>query len=765
MITRGFLTEETINKLAQEEVGKRQYYRPIYSIHKWWARRPGALFRAMILMAATNGKKNLFDTSSDNLQKSFYYQDHDLSDWVVLDPFMGGGTTLVEANRMGAKVIGSDLNPVSYWIVRESLKSLDVNKLDKYFARLEQSVGQKIKRMYTTRSGVAPFIDCDVLYTFWVRYINCKHCQTPIYLFKRYYLNEGAKRNLGISPDNPATVVCRHCHHLNQYKGGKTTTCEICETRFNPDEQAFDEGLCYCHHCNGEPFPLIDEVRSGAPLREKIVAIEYYHPSLKQRLYKSPDKEDLSLYTNLEKQLETESENLLFPQQEIPIGSSSARWRAHQFKNYSQVFSARQILAFNILMRGIKDIPEPEYRNAFITAFSNSLEYNNMMTPYNYPHRKLHHLFTYHALPLTTTPVENAVWGSDEEGAGTFVNCFKRYRSAKAYCNVPFDKYKNDIGEITTITSQKESIGAQFVDSFEKLKSTQKAAWLRASNSANLQGVPDKSVNAVITDPPYFDNIHYSELSNFFYVWLRLFDLGKEFSSNYVPMEHEAIVNVGQGKTDEDYYRLLQSVFSESHRVLKDDGLLMFTFHHSKSQAWWTLLFALRDSGFVIDDFFPITSEYKVNPHVRGKDALDVDLIIVCKKQSPSIKNGKLQLGLITEKVKTRLSQVNGTKPSKSRVQFYFVGEALRAASGMKDQLAPEALDSALKRSIEFAETWHEKYIDIHYKLPLKVANPLTLKEHGQRTYKSVKGKNKVKIATKNIRKALSKARKVKRKK
>ncbi|QTA86710.1 DNA methyltransferase [Desulfonema magnum] len=131
-------TEETISKLAQDETGKRHYYRPVYSLHKWWARRPGALFRSVILLA-TNSADMLFITNGGSLSPySHYFKSHNLEDIIIiLDPFMGGGTTLAEANRLGAKVIGCDLNPVSFWIVRETLRPIDLEKLDNYFHKLE----------------------------------------------------------------------------------------------------------------------------------------------------------------------------------------------------------------------------------------------------------------------------------------------------------------------------------------------------------------------------------------------------------------------------------------------------------------------------------------------------------------------------------------------------------------------------------------------------------------------------------------------------
>lgn len=126
--------EDIISKLAQDEAGKRQYYRPVYSLHKWWARRPGALFRSIILLASDADSDLFTATAGGSLSPySNYFKDHNLEDFVILDPFMGGGTTLVEANRVGARVTGCDLNPVSFWIVRETLKSIDLGKLESYF--------------------------------------------------------------------------------------------------------------------------------------------------------------------------------------------------------------------------------------------------------------------------------------------------------------------------------------------------------------------------------------------------------------------------------------------------------------------------------------------------------------------------------------------------------------------------------------------------------------------------------------------------------
>lgn len=707
--------EQSITKLTQEETGKRQYYRPVYSSHKWWARRPGALFRAMILLAASKSSElKLFERNESKTisTKSTFFRDHDLKDMIIFDPFMGGGTTLVEAIRMGAKVIGCDLNPVSHWIVRETLKQIELKKLERYFLELEKTAGQHIKSLYKTHCTACGNQNSDTLYTFWVRFIECPKCSKPVYLFKHYLLNEGIKRNQKISKKNPAIVVCPNCHGLNKFYGEDSFKCQKCKVESQLYEGVLHNGSFSCPHCSSKNS-LIKTIRGGHYLKEKMIAIEYYCHYCRKRLYKSPDNHDIEKIIEAQKTFDKEKDNLLFPKQCIPKGSSSARWIAHNFHRYYQVFNARQILTFNSLISAINQIPEEEYRNAFITIFSNALEYNNMMTPYNYPHRKLHHLFNYHALPLTTMPVENCVWGVSDEGAGTFVNCYKRYVRAKEYCQRPFDKFKDARNKIQTVQSKKEKIEANFVSSFNELNKTSRGAWLHCRDSSHIPSIPDKSVDAVITDPPYFDNIHYSELSNFFYVWLKLFKPNENFVSDHVPIEEEAIVNLGMGKTEEGYYQLMKSVFAECTRVLKDEGSMMFTFHHSKPQAWWTVLRAIRDSGFVIVDYFPVTSEYKVNPHVRGKKALNTDLVIVCnKKDRIETPYAETSFDTIVTSAAQKIISINGESISDDRLYFYFVGEMLRIGS-QSAKITFEIFKSVFDRSEEFIRQFRTYYPEI----------------------------------------------------
>src|SRR5437879_10170912 len=142
--TRPLMIEKDFNvafiaDLALREKQIQQNYRPVIAVHKWFARRPGALFRALILSEFSGRPVN------EN-----YYQSHHLPDLWVFDPFMGGGTTMVEANRVGCSVVGADINPMAWWIVRQELLDLDVHAYLKAAQQLRAHLEAEVGHLYRT---------------------------------------------------------------------------------------------------------------------------------------------------------------------------------------------------------------------------------------------------------------------------------------------------------------------------------------------------------------------------------------------------------------------------------------------------------------------------------------------------------------------------------------------------------------------------------------------------------------------------------------
>src|SRR6059036_2989968 len=149
---------EFISQLAEMESWRKEVYRPIYHIHKWWAKRLGSIFRGIIL-------GSLLPRGTD--LKEVFYDAHDFSDITVFDPFMGSGTTVGEAHKLGCNALGRDINPVAAEAVRVALGPLDRNLIDRSFAHLAGTVAERIRQLYQTvdRAGN----EAEVLYFFWVK--------------------------------------------------------------------------------------------------------------------------------------------------------------------------------------------------------------------------------------------------------------------------------------------------------------------------------------------------------------------------------------------------------------------------------------------------------------------------------------------------------------------------------------------------------------------------------------------------------------------
>src|SRR5271157_3079326 len=95
---------EFISHLAERESWRKEVHRPIYRVHKWWAKRLGSVFRGILLGA-------VLPDDADLAHK--FYQTHEFTGLSVLDPFMGSGTTIGEAHKLGMTALGRDINPVA----------------------------------------------------------------------------------------------------------------------------------------------------------------------------------------------------------------------------------------------------------------------------------------------------------------------------------------------------------------------------------------------------------------------------------------------------------------------------------------------------------------------------------------------------------------------------------------------------------------------------------------------------------------------------
>ncbi len=158
-------------------------------------------------------------------------------------------------------------------------------------------------------------------------------------------------------------------------------------------------------------------------------------------------------------------------------------------------------------------------------------------------------------------------------------------------------------------------------------------------SSTDLEQIKSSSVDLVITDPPFGGLLHYSELADFFYVWLRLALKSKYpeyFTADYTPKSLEAVANRAREPEDADgfYQRLLTQCWREAHRILKPSGILAFTFHHSEDEPWVAVLESLFDAGFYLEATYPIRSDETKGEGEFGSKTIEYDIIHVCRKRT-----------------------------------------------------------------------------------------------------------------------------------
>ena len=677
--------------------------KPVYQMHTWFARRVGSEFRALLLAAFLD---------EGTTEKEFwerFYSATDLGGPIILDPFMGGGTTIVEALRLGCRVVGVDLNPVAWFVVKKEIEPVDLEALEEAFEQLRAAVAPEIRRWYSTRCFRCNQT-ADIVYAYWVKQIPCERCGSLTPLFQHYAVAKIKQTSW---------IYCPHCDRVfptGQDEKGvlRNPECPSCRTKL----QRYSTGRKYvCYHC-GHEGRVLDAVRkAGERPQARLFALQFLCPHCGEKGCKSPEPEDLQLYQSASKELqELKRRGIPLPDQEIPYGEETRRLLNYGYRYFHELFNDRQLLCLAKLAGVITQIRDRNLREYLLLAFSNALEFNNIMVPYIYNANKVESCFSLHNYLHAQVYVENNVWGTDH-GRGTFLKCYEQIKRGKAYCLSPFERVHQKSGN-GKLTAQKvfthDRIEGKLVDSFEELQRGEGNALLRCRSSTDLSFLPDRSVDAVITDPPYFDNVVYSGVADLFYSWLKGI-LSQEydcFRKPRSPREEEIVVNPKvEAKSEDAYVEGLTQVFRECHRVLKDDGLLAFTFHHTKARAWFTALKAILDSGFSISAAWPVHSESRASPHAKGLRSVLYDVILVCRKrEADGERIGWEQVEeAIREKAEGAIAQLSRIGLKEIDLSTVIVGKSLEVYSQHYPNVFKNGRPVPLEEAIQAIEEVVEK--------------------------------------------------------
>ncbi|MFX1285788.1 MAG: hypothetical protein ACFFB5_19260 [Promethearchaeota archaeon] len=624
------LIEESfpIREISELAIPERSSYKPIYQISKWFARRASSTFRAILLGSIL--------PSSADLMSNFYVE-HNFGDFTVIDPFMGGGTTIIEGLRLGINCVGVDINPIAWFITKTEAELVNLRELEKWIIDCEDKIKAQIKRWYLTECPVCNS-EADIIYAHWVKLVPCEVCESQISLFRNFIVT---------MKGDVTSILCPSCNTVFENLGSIPTliSCPQCQFQFGPLKgNRVGRNSCRCFNC-GSITNILDTLKKNQQiLKCKLYAIEGFcpncasnidlHSPLKNtrfKFVKGVSKEDIDLFKKAEEQWVRFSIKNLWPKEHIPSGVATKTLHNHNYTKWVDLFNSRQLLALTMILDYIQKIPNVVFQEMFLAAFINLLNHNNIFTRYSPKGQKVEGIFARHDFHPLSTFAENNVWGT-RYGRGTWKKCLNRLLKGKEYNHSPFNYTRiisrnGKLGRKKTFSGKIE--GKTTTESDITFPSAEHNLLLLCQDSEDLKELP-LSVDLIISDPPYADNVNYSELSDFFYVWLRLLlkKRYKWFLAQETPKDAEAIISQNR---DLDYYNKLIGIFKVTKAKLKPDGMLIFTFHHSDKEIWFKLSEVIIRTGFQVVRTYPIPSEARNVLNIQKKKAIAFDLIIVCR--------------------------------------------------------------------------------------------------------------------------------------
>lgn len=658
-IERGFPIEQ-VNDLADREGRAKLHYRPLTTMHKWWARRLGSVFRTISLYSLVSDPDRVsvrdpekedhdlteFDETSESTDTAeikemiesvdlanpdamwdLYSKDVRVEDADVLDPFMGGGTSLLEAIRFDADVTGVDLNPVAWFITKKELEAhtVDPDALRDAFEDVEDSVAEELQSRYETTCPNDEDHVADVVYAFWVRELDCTSCGETVLLFKDYRV---AKERYGNG--DRYHVCCPDCGNISLTDDYQTeTVCPDCSNEYVPENGPVSRGGNYgCPSC-GLKYPIVDAIADGQSYAESLYALEYYctecedegkaRPTYKG--YKRANEEDIKHFERAADRWESEDTLTDYaPQGDIPEGaittSSSISGNdvfRHGYKSWQDMFNDRQLYCLSTLLQAIdEEVDDQTVKEYLLLAFSDSLMFQNSFSIYNINGNKIEGIFRQNSFTPEVEYTENNVWGT-RAGRGTFRNTWDKVVDGVEFAHSPTERYIVN-GETEETAPFEKPVGGEYT-----------------IHQGDLRDVDlESEYDAIITDPPYYDNVVYSEVSDFFYVWQRLL-LGDEyegFSLEATPRGKSIVANPAEGKDTDSFESELRTSFSRMGDVLADDGVLVFTYRHGDEDTWGALLESLCDEGFDVTATYPISAN--LSEFVVG-DELNFSVVVVAR--------------------------------------------------------------------------------------------------------------------------------------
>jgi putative DNA methylase len=644
----------------------------ISTLHIWWARRPLASSRATIyasLVGFRNGGKspserqlignlskwessldlNVIEVARKNILESF----NGVSPR-ILDPFGGGGSIPLEALRLGCDTYSNDYNPIAVLLQKcvleypqkyrtSSMKSKEDSLSGNTRNPLIEDV-TKWSRWVLTKAKE----ELQVFYPeeedgsvkvahIWCRTIICENpsCQAEIPLIKQYWLVRKGQVNICLHPIMQGKEV--------KFKIVGSGYAERIPHDFNPERGTISKAISQCLMCGA----VIDDKNLRKQFQQgksghRMIAIVTYRKGTPGKKYRIATREDENAYHKAEEYLKKKTQSLenelgMNPLPEEPIHTPDNK----EYQPGGLLYNFTPVLLYN--MTKWADLFNARQKLALITFVDSVRSAYRQMLHEGYQEEYAKAITTYLALAVDMTAAFNNTLARWENTSQIIKQLYGRQALSMLWDYAEGNPFSGSTGSF-------ETGWGYYIKVIDHCARTSgKPAQVTSGSATNLR-YKDNFFDAVFTDPPYYDNVPYSNLSDFFYVWLKrmIGDLWPDlFSTPLTPKSNEAIAELpllrGMNKekarelltsikTSQDFERLLRESFKEIHRVLKPNGIAVIVYAHKSTAGWETLLNSLLDSGLVVTAAWPINTEMKERLRAKESAALASSIYMVARK-------------------------------------------------------------------------------------------------------------------------------------
>lgn len=657
-----------IAALSEESVRERRSMTalpPTYYLHVWFARRPLVASRAAILGSLLNQdadrEKFLHDLGIHgdpvaaaramdtarvtgerienpyDYQRAFYHLPPPaFAGCSVLDPTAGGGSIPFETVRLGADAVVNDLNPVAALVLKATVE-LPLHfgaELQERFERLGAEFLRRVKPLVDEvfRPSADPRQDATFL---WARTVTCPYCGGTVPLSPNWKL-DGSGHGVRLVPDGRRVrfeIVERESEHSPGTVKDGDGTCPFpdCRRTIDGDDEIKPQAKAgrmghqlYCVVYREERIKGYS--KDGKPKIERI------------RGFRAPRIEDdveSLVRRKLEEKMPLWRARNIVPDEEIDALSNYDRGhRMYGIFQWSQMFSPRQLYGHCIGVEVFQEL----FQEASTELDRAALVYLAVA---------LDKIVNYNSVASRWDTVRVAIRGKFDQHNYTMQWSYGEM--APTIADLGYDWAVKQTGK--SLKELLELLGESKEGKLEFHAPRPKPDVRITCASADALPVADSSIDCVVMDPPYYDNVMYAELADYFYVWLKRtagLIYPELFASHLTDKDREAVANsakfAGQkggakNLAGRDYQQRMAAIFKEQRRVLKADGIMTVMFTHKAAGAWDALATGLIDGGFTITASWPINTEAEGSLHIREKSAARSTIFLVCRARDARQEN------------------------------------------------------------------------------------------------------------------------------